>query len=126
MVDVSASGGSLPRIEFLPQQKQGVVGPFLLSDLESALAAYVQKQKQASGPHNVSIVLNGPVVLGARLPPLEIVSNQQAGGEAFLLTDLQNALAVYTQNQGQQSGPQLVYIYSRLDDPSGGGNGGHI
>ncbi len=115
-------GGGPPKIELKPSQQEGIFGPFLLSDLQDALLAYAQNQGQASGPQPVSIVVNSPISR-ARLPLLDIVPNQQAGGEAFLLSDLQDALAAYVQNQGQASGPQLVFIYSRLDDPSGGGGG---
>jgi hypothetical protein len=119
MADVPASGASSPNIEFISPQQESILGPLLLSELQNALATYIQNQGQTNGSQLVSIVLNGPIS-GARLPQPEIVPHQQAGGEAFLLSDLQDVLAAYVQNQGQANGSQLVFIYSRFDEPSGG------
>lgn len=117
------SGGGPPKIQYRPPQQEGIFGPFLLSDLQDALDAYSQPQGQGSGDTLVSIVLQGPIVISQipSLPQPQIVSNQQAGGEAFLFNDLQDALASYEQTQGQTSGSQMVFIYRRLYAPNDGG-----
>ena len=51
-----------PDIVLIPQeqQQQGLVGPFLLADLENALAAYRQNQGQVTDPDEL-VYIDSPL-----------------------------------------------------------------
>ncbi|HKV60104.1 MAG TPA: hypothetical protein VJO32_17565 [Ktedonobacteraceae bacterium] len=106
-------------LELVPAQN-GELGPFLLSDLENALATYVANYGQASGYEKVYMFLRGPVNAdGPALPRPELVPAQSGEGD-FLLTDLENLVAAYAQNSGQAAGSVMMVFKYKEGRPMGG------
>jgi hypothetical protein len=106
-------------LELVPAQN-GELGPFLLSDLENALAMYVATYGQPSGSERVYIFLRGPVNAdGPALPRPELVPAGSGEGD-FLLTDVENLVAAYAQNSGQASGPVMMVFKYKEGRPIGG------